>query len=780
MAIPQSTTIVPSKVRARRGWVFALLAALAPASQVSAQTDGNGDERPTLQAIHIEPGEGITLDGNIDEPVWRRATPATGFLQRDPDQGEPATERTEVFVVYDASNLYIGAILYDSDPDGILAYQKQRDASLGTDDRFMWILDTFLDQRTGYFFEINPAGLMGDGLIGGGGGGGFGRGGFRGGGAFGVNKSWDGIWEARVVRRLDGWSAEIRIPFRTLNFDPSNDTWGINFQRTVRRKNEEMLWTGHRRNQQLTRPVFAGRLTGLKGMSQGMGLEAKPYAVAGWRNTPTTDPGIDPTDFPADAGLDFSYNITSSIRAAATINTDFAEVEVDQRRTNLTRFAQFFPERRDFFLEGSGVFSFAQRNGVTPYFSRNIGLTDGEPVPITYGARLGGQTGRYELGFVQVRTGHETRIDSDGLINQIQAEDFTIARVKRTFMRQSTIGAIYTRRGTAADSTGFAPLDRHTVGADLDFYTSRFLGDKNFQFEAFAVWNSDPERADTSSFWDRSARGIRINYPNDLWRISSSYRELDKDFDPALGFTRRNGFRRLQPTVSFSPRPRDLLGLRQLQWEIRFEYLMDMQWNLETRKTDFKLLGLRFDSGDRVDFDVTQLFERLEPEDEFTISGVTIPAGRYNTVSWRASARTAGRRIVSVNVELRGGEFWSGTRRGYEFGLTARPRPGFSLSSRYERNIIDLPEGNFTTNLVRLEGGWHLSPWASLTGDVQYDDDSELVGLFAKFRWIIRPGNDLFLVYTHNWDNLGTRLQNFDFATRSRGVSTKLNYTHRF
>ena len=779
MATRHSTRPAGAKIRPISVWILGFLLSTTLGSELVGQSNGGSEAPASIAAVQLQPGEGITLDGNVDEAVWQRATPATGFLQRDPDEGAPATERTEVFVVYTASDLYIGAILYDSEPDGILAYQKQRDASLGTDDRFMWILDTFLDQRTGYFFEINPAGLMGDGIIGGGGGGGFGRGG-GGGGAFGVNKSWDGIWEARVAHRPDGWSAEIRIPFRTLNFDPSSETWGINFQRTVRRKNEEMMWTSHRRNQQLTRPVFAGHLTGLEGMSQGMGLEAKPYAVAGWRNTPTIDPGIDPTDFPADAGFDVSYNITSSLRAAATINTDFAEVEVDQRRTNLTRFAQFFPERRDFFLEGSGVFSFAQRNGVTPYFSRNIGLTGGEPVPIKYGTRLGGQAGRYELGVVQVHTGYETRIDSDGLANNVQAEDFTVARVKRSFMRQSTIGAIYTRRGTAADSTGFSPVDRHTLGADLDFYTSRFLGDKNFQFEAFFVWNSDPERADTSSFWDRSARGIRINYPNDIWRFSSSYRELDKDFDPALGFTRRNGFRRVQPTVSFTPRPRDLLGLRQVQFQVMYEHLMDMAWNLETRKTDIKILGLRFHSGDRVDFDVTQLFERLEREDEFTISDVLIREGRYHTTSWRLSARSAGRRRISANVEVRGGEFWSGTRKGYEFGLTGRPRPGITISSRYERNIVDLPDGDFTTNLVRLEGGWHLSPWASLTGDVQYDDGSELVGLFAKFRWIIRPGNDLFFVYTHNWDNLGDRLQSFDFATRSRGASTKLNYTHRF
>jgi len=759
-------------------WVVMLGVSLT-AADLAAQTAANDDERRSLPALRLEPGEEIRLDGVIDEPAWTRATPAGAFVQRDPIEGVAPTESTEVFVVYDSDYLYIGAILYDSDPDGILAYQKERDASLFADDRFTWILDTFMDGRTGYYFEVNPAGLMSDGLLGGGGGG-FGRGGGGGGFGFGVNKSWDGIWEARVVRRPDGWSAEIQIPFRTLNFDPSRDTWGINFQRTVRRKNEESVWSGYRRNQRITRPVHAGVLTGLKGMSQGLGLEVKPYAVAGWRYVlDEEDPTVDPTDFPADVGLDLSYNVTPSLRAALTVNTDFAEVDVDQRRTNLTRFPLRFPERRDFFLEGSGVFSFAPRNGVEPFFSRNIGLTDGEPVPITYGTRLGGQAGRYELGFLQVRTGHDQRL-SQGIVTNIQAENFTVARVKRALFRQSAIGLLYTRKSTGRDETRLAPLDRHTVGADLDLFTSRFLGDKNFQLEAFFVWNSDPVSGGSSSFWDRTARGVRLNYPNDIWRIHASYRELDEEHDPALGFTRRNGFRRLQPTITFAPRAHGFLGLRQLEFEVQYEHLMDMAWQLETRKTDVKLLGLRFNSGDRVDFTLTQLFERLEPEDEFTIRDATIPAGRYNTVRWRFSTFTASRRPISLRAFLTGGEFWSGTRRSYNIGITLRPRPGLSLGVNVDKNDISLPGGDFTTNLIRLETGWHLSPWASFNGNIQYDDESEIVGLFARFRWIIRPGNDLFFVYTHNWLNEGERLRDFGLRTISRGGTTKINYTYRF
>ncbi len=646
------TTLATSRHRPGPGIVLAAMvlgAGLGP-SVLEAQGTGDDDERRAVTALPLQSGEGIRLDGHITEGVWSRAMPAREFLQRDPVEGAAPTESTTVYVVYDNDNLYIGAIMFDSEPDRILAYQKERDGFTISDDRFVWILDTFLDGRTGYYFEVNPAGLMGDGLIGGGGGGGGGsdrdraRRSFLGG--FGVNKSWDGIWEARVARRPDGWSAEIQIPFRTLNFDPSQDTWGINFQRTVRRKNEESAWNGYRRNQRITRPVHAGLLTGLQDMSQGLGLEAKPYAAAGWRFVANNDPTVDPTDFPRDAGLDLSYNVTTSLRAALTVNTDFAEVDVDRRRVNLTRFPLRFPERRDFFLEGSGVFSFAPSNGVEPFFSRNIGLTAGQPVPIRYGTRLGGQVGPYELGFLQVRTGQEQFLD-DGVPTDIEGENFTVARAKRTLFEQSSIGVIYTRRATSRDETGFAPPERHTVGADLDLYTSRFLGDKNLQFQSFFVWNSDPVRGGSSSFWDRTARGIRINYPNDIWRIHTSYRELDEGHDPALGFTRRNGFRRLQPTITFAPRPGGFLGLRQLEFEVQYEHLMDMDWALETRKMDFKLLGLRFDSGDRADFTVTRLFERLEPEDEFAIRDVTIPAGRYNTLAGCGKSRVMDDSIAS-------------------------------------------------------------------------------------------------------------------------------------
>ena len=351
---------------------------------------GQEDEfKPVIITKQIETGK-IKLDGLLEESEWKMVQPATNFIQRDPHEGEPSTEKSEVYVIFDENNLYIGAMLYDRDPSGILAYQKRRDQSLRTDDRFMWILDTFSDGRTGYFFEVNPAGLMGDGLI-------IGNESY-----WGTNKDWNGIWDARVVIIPEGWSVEVMIPFQTLNFNPDLDTWGINFQRTVRRKNEDSKWAGYERNKKLTSPIHAGHLKGLKNLYQGRGIEIKPYISLNRRQI-DLDKKLN-TKNANDLGFDISMNLTSGLKGSLTYNTDFAEAEVDQRRVNLTRFPLRYAEKRGFFLEGAGVYSFSPRNDVTPFFSRRIGLSEGKQIPINYGGRLSGQLGNYELGLIHANT----------------------------------------------------------------------------------------------------------------------------------------------------------------------------------------------------------------------------------------------------------------------------------------------------------------------------------------------------------------------------------------
>lgn len=723
-----------------------LLAIASRAAITLAQEEDGG--RPTVRAVALEEGERVTLDGRLDEPFWDRVPPATDFRQQEPDEGAPATEPTEVRVAYNRSTLYLGVSLYDSVPDGIIGFQKQRDASLRSDDRFMLILDTFLDGRSAYFFETNPVGLLGDGLL-------------RVGSGDSLNKSWDGIWEVQVSRDDRGWFAEFEIPFQTLNFDPGSSTWGINFQRTVRRIEEDSLWSGHGLTEGLFRPVHAGRVTGLREISQGIGLEVKPYGAMSYRDN--IDEG---SSTPGDVGFDVNYNVTSGLRAAVTVNTDFAEVEVDDRQVNLTRFPLVFPEKRDFFLEGSSIYAFARTSRPEPYFSRRIGLLDEQPIPIQYGARLAGQSGRYDLGFLQVRTG---RTDATA------PEDFTVARVKRNFLAQSSVGAIYTRRATdALDEQTVPPRDRHTFGADLDLSTATFMGDKNLQFEAFAVAHTDPFDESTTDVRDRSVWGVRFNYPNDRWQAHASYREFGEAYDPAVGFVQRNGFRRFQPSFAFAPRPADVAAIRQLEWEIRFEYLTDFENVLLTRNTRVGLLDVRFESGDELRVNFSNSYELLDEAFEIH-PGVVLPVGSYEFNDLEVDIETTERRTVAGEFSIRRGGFWSGDRTGLEAELVLRPMSGLLFGTEWEHNEISLPEGEFTTNLIAQRSEWQASPWMSLTTILQFDNVSDELGLFTRFRWILNPGNDLYVVYSHNWQSLANR-----WLTLDRAATTKINYTYRF
>ena len=768
---------VPSRFLACGAVLSTTLVLLLPApveAQQPTEAQGGPDPAPPsptapvaegeLTALRLAPDLGIDLDGRLDEEVWGRASAITDFTQQEPVEGASPSRGMEIRVVYDEERLYIGAMVYD-DPSGILAHQRERDAGLGTDDRFMWILDTFLDGRTGYFFEINPAGLMGDGLLTGGG---------------RIQKSWDGIWEARTYLLADGWSAEIEIPFRTLNFDPALTTWGINFQRTIRRNNEEILWRGWRRDEGLFRAVHAGRLSGLGGMSQGLGLEAVPSVIGSWRNLPGL---AEESTFPRDLSLDLNYSVTESLRASVSVNTDFAEVESDQRRVNLTRFPLFFPERRDFFLEGSAVFDFAPRSGPRPFFSRRIGLQQGVQIPIDLGARMTGQAGPYDLGFYQIRTG-STRIEGEfgpETARLVPREDFTVARVRRQILEQSHVGVIYTRRATDDGPGGVRPEDRHTVGADMQLSTRSFFGDHNAELNLFAVWNSNPDPASPRNLSNLTGRGLRLNFPNDIWSGHISYREFGEYYRPAVGFVNRNDFRRVEPRIGWSPRPESIPWIRQFDFSVQFRNLKEMgTGRLEEREWLFSVLGIRFESGDGMGVNVVRSFEGLDRPFEISEGIVIDPAGY---TAWRGNLRgqTAGRRAVSASGELELGEFWNGTITGLRGRVTLRPRPGMALAMDFEHNEVDLPQGDFATDVYQLETDWSPSPWIGATTQIQYDDVTELLGLFARIRWIVTPGSEIFFVYTHNWRNaLVAWLDRHELTTLSRGATIKANYTYRF
>lgn len=707
--------------------------------------------RKTIEAYRLSQEETIKLDGRVDEPLWENVPVATGFRQQEPVEGAPASERTEVRVAYDKDYLYIGVILHESDPSGIKAFQKRRDQGLGTDDRFMFILDTYNDQRSAYFFEINPLGLMGDALL-------------RVGQGTSINKAWNGIWRAWVSRGDWGWSAEIRIPFRTLNFEPDNENWGINFQRTIRRKNEELLWTGHRRNQGIFRPQDAGLLTGLRGMTQGLGLELNPYALMSQAGLRQED-GSMLNEYQPNIGGEITYSITPNLRGALTFNTDFAETDVDSRQINLTRFPLYFPEQRSFFLEGSSVFQFAPSSGVAPYFSRRIGLANGRPVPIRVGARVIGRIGETDIGFLQVRTGaHEG----------LPAEDFTVGRILQSISRESTIGLIYTRR----DTEGEELPARQTLGADIELNTSHFMGNKNLQLQAFFITHTPNYLEDTSSYLDRSSRGFRVNFPNQPWSAHVSYREFGTHYDPAVGFARRVGFRRLQPTLTYSPLIEKSNIVREISFRYRFEYLMDLNFRPLTVNHNLRLLGLRLESGDQFYATLSHNYEYLDFNfDILRDERFIVPTGEYNNPGYRLAFYSASFRRVGLDLIYSRSGFWTGNRSDYEGRLFLRLVRGLNINGTWIHSRVNLREGAFQTQLFRFVSGYDFSPWVSLNFNIQYDNISRVLGSNSRFSWILKPGNIFFLVYNHNWQHPVEASRMVSLENRT---NIKFSYTLRF
>ena len=721
---------------------------------IQSKDDQGDNKKPTIFTKKISKGT-IKLDGYLDENEWNLVLPANNFIQRDPMEGAPSTEETEVYILYDEENLYIGAMLYDSNPEGILAYQKRRDQSLRTDDRFMWILDTFSDGRTGYFFEVNPAGLMGDGLI-------IGSGSY-----WGINKDWNGIWDTRVVVVPNGWSIEVAIPFRTLNFDPNLDTWGINFQRTIRRKNEDSKWTGYERNKKLTEPIHGGRLSGLNVLTQGRGFELKPYISLNNNNSTIDEKLI--TDNLRDIGFDVSMNISSALKLSFTYNTDFAEAEVDQRRVNLTRFPLRYAEKRGFFLEGAGVYSFSPRNDVTPFFSRRIGLSGGKQIPINAGAKLSGQIGNYEIGFIQTQTRS---------VNNIKGENFSVARVKRPFLKQSYLGLVLTDRSARDGDIDSLSLDQTLYGADLELKTSEFLGDKNLQFQSFFVFHSAPMFNNDLSISDLSTRGLRITYPNDIIRTHVSYREFGDMYSPSLGFSRRNGFKRIQPSFSYNPRPQKFDFIRQIEIGISYENMTDLNDRMLKKQTTLTPFNIRFESQDEIGIKIVNLKEYLD-EPFIIYDNISIPINEYNSQELQFSFQSSEKRMLSTEFEYQTGDFWTGKKQTLSAEISLKPFSGVSIISEYEKNHVKLSDNSFSTEVYNIELGVYPTPRTAFFSNFQYDDVSNALGLFAKLQHTMTPGSDLYLVYTHNWTSLSESIFDFNLKTFSKISSFKINYTIR-
>ena len=712
---------------------------------LAAQSQEPVSARPAIQAAPLSDGAVVTLDGVLDELFWSAAVPATNFLQRDPNNGEPATERTEVRIVFDRDRMIMGVTLFDSEPDRLLGNQMQRDQPFEGDDRFMWSLDPYLDGRSGYFFEINPSGAMGDGLITDVNG--------------GVNKSWDGIWLARVRRTAAGWSAEIEIPFKTINFNPDNDAWGANFQRTVRRKNEESYWTGWRRTEGLNRMANAGRIEGLTSITQGIGLDMRPYMLGGALQAPGR--GQSGTNGQFEAGADFFYNLTPALKVNFTVNTDFAETEVDQRQVNLTRFPLFFEERRQFFLDGLNFFAFPP-DQASPFFSRRIGLNLGQPQRLLYGGRLVGQVANNDIGLLQVSTGED---------GAIPGEDFTVARVRHRFGRQSHVGWLFTRRD-ARDGVTDA---RYTAGGDVTYATPSFFKGTRLDSGAWFVHTTPDAGAPAAT--GSNAYGGRADLSGNTWRTAAYLHEFQGEYDAAVGFTPRRNYRNWNPETSWEPR----LNRHPVIRGFEFEADAEIATNLEN------------------DLDQPQRHARRPSAWSFTAATASTSSCSCSPSGWTRTSRSATasccRRVgpttgLATRSSTRApptgrsrpvsststGDFWDGERKEFNLQLTIRPRPGLYAEFSSEYNNVDLADGSFITRLYRADIRTQFSPWMSLANNVQYDSVSEVIGWQMRYRWILRPGNDIFVVYTHNWlDDLESRYRTID-----RRAVTKAVYTWRF
>lgn len=725
------------------------------AGQTAAQLEIMNSGRRTITAERLRDDERIVLDGVLDEPVWGRAQHGGEFIMQDPVLGGAPTERTEVRIVFNRDHLYIGATLFDSEPDKLKGNTSKRDEFLAADDRFMWTIDTFLNQQTGYFFEMNPAGLMADALK----------------GPTGSNaREWDGIWNARVRQSEIGWVVEIDLPFRSLAFDPNAPAWGINFQRTVRRKQEELLWTGHQRNQGLQRMANAGLLLGIKDVSHGRGFELRPYAAGYAAAAPGRTPPVR-RDTSGDLGLDLAYNLTPSLRAVGTVNTDFAETEVDQRLVNLTRFPLFLPERRTFFLDGATFFDLP----FNAFFSRRIGLVDGQPQPIVGGGKLNGQAGRNDLGALYVRTAAQ---------DQSPGESFLVGRWRRRMLQQSYVGGFYTGRTVHA---GTGPPSQHTFGVDFRLATATFFGNKNLAVSGFWIGTSaDSARgapsltAAENTLGARSTANLRGEYLNDIWEVSAEVQDVGANYDPSIGFTPRREYRRYNPRLVWSPRPKTRHPfIRRFRFGLDPTLFTDLDNRKQTMEWNLQPFRLELHSGDNVEVTVTPTYERLVDPFELA-AGVVLPGQTdYDFVRYRVALNTANQRVVALHPRAEWGTFFSGHRTEYGLGVDLRPRTGVRINTTYEFNRVSLPQGEFETKLLRVVADTQFSPFMFLVNNVQYDSVSRVLGWQSRFRWIVRPGNDVFLVYTHNWvdDRLDPRAR---LTTLDRRGAAKVVYTKRF
>ena len=698
--------------------------AVSPAA-VAAPVTPEARPRPSMRAVRTT--RAPIIDGRLDESDWALADSATDFVQQLPQTGQPSRFRTVVRVLYDADNVYVGAINYDPHPGRAVTGGLEHDFASTNSDVFAVVFDTFHDRRNSFLFVVNPRGAVRDEQT-------YDD-------SRTVVEAWEGVIDVhtaltRTAAGDSAWIVEMAVPLRTLRFDPSRPVsdWGINFLRRVIRVNESSYWAPLERQYRLHRMSQAGTLTGLEGLRQGRNLQLKPYVVAS-RSAGAQVP-VAPRAEKADAGFDAKYGLTPSLTLDATYNTDFSQVEVDQEQVNLTRFSLFFPERREFFIENAGAFTFgdveergyrmgATLRDFTLFNSRRIGISrDGRPTPIAGGARLSGRVAGWSTGLLDMYT--RSAPDQPG-------EHFSVARARRNLFDNSDVGVLVSSR------TGDGQYNR-SYGVDA-----------NVRPLANTIVNAYLAASDaTGDSSDGYAARTSIAYRGRLWDNSMMLKQISARFDPGLGFVRRRGMRQAYATSGVHARP-SIRGIQELNPYIEADYITGLTGGLQSRELNAgTIVQLRPDG--ELSVELRDQFDRLDAP--FTIfPGRQLTAGPY---AWRDATvryQSGPARSLSGSITATGGGFYDGTRRSAGASLAWRARYDVLLEGAVQRNRVARDAGGFTADLASVRLRFAPTTRISSSAFVQYNTQSRAIVTNARLNWRYAPLSDVFLVLTERHDS---------------------------
>ncbi len=706
----------------------------APETETDQPSSDALSRRPVVSVNRLE--QAPVIDGVINPDEWAGAATITDFTQVDPIEGGEPSERTIAYVAFDSDRLFVAIRAEDSDASGIRATQMKRDGDFAFDDVLSISIDPFFNSRDGYLFEMTPPGAKRDALL-----------------ENNRNRrfDWDGIWRGRTSMDAGGWSAEFSIPYKTIGFNPNSDRWGLNIERRIRRKQETIRWAGPQRTRGLASVSSAGIIEGLEDLEKGIGLDIKPFITFKYADRDGDRPD---TDFEVEGGVDLFYKITPDLTFAVTVNTDFAETEVDERRVNLTRFSLFFPEKRDFFLQDAGLFEFGGiRRNPLPYFSRRIGIgPDGKPIDIIAGLKLTGRIGDLNVGLLNVQLDE----GPDGL----DAKNVTVGRFSYNVLEESQIGIITTIGDPQTNGDNFL------IGTDFNYRNSTDFGDDVLTANAFFMHT---ETSGVSG--PQNAFGGRVRMASDNVEWFAAFTQIDDTFNPALGFSNRRGIREYIANARKRWRPTGWIDRVDIRGST--DFITDTAGNLETYELEARF-EMENRAGDEMSLEVTNNFEDLDEDFEIQ-PGVVIPDDDYTFTRGRFAAFSSSSRPLRVGGSVEFGEFFDGDRLDLVGEFEWRPNRFFAIDAEYEENHVDLPDGDFVVRIARSGVDINFTPFVSWDSTIQWDNISELLGINSRVKWIIDPGQEVFFVV-----NQGFTTEGSEFESLATEVTLKVGLTIRF